>query len=582
MSHDLVLAGGRVVDPETGFDRVCDVGIDGDSVTAVGDRLDGATTVDVGGLVVAPGFVDLHSHAQTLPGRRLQACDGVTTALDLEAGRAPVELAYAREAKRGSPINYGFSASWAAARMHVIADGPLDGGAAAIFGGLAGTEWQQAATAAQLARIVDQVSTDLAAGAVGVGVLIGYTPGVDPAEYLAVAELAAAAGVPTFTHSRDIVELAPETLIDGAEEVVRAAGTTGAHMHYCHINSTSGRHIDRVLALVGRCQAEGARVTTEAYPYGSGSTAIGAAFLAPERLRERFRGTTSITYLRTGERIADEARLRELRATDPGGLVIAEFLDESEPGDAALLRRSLAFPDAIVASDAMPPVWTDTAGMDVTAWPLPPQAVTHPRTAGTFGRALRLWRQEGAPLIEALRRATLLPAEVLQGAVPAMRRKGRVQTGTDADLVVFDEARVTDQATYDRLHAPVVWHRPRHRRRDLRGARRRTRARRSSGQASARLTPVIARSLSNDRRNRQDLCIGFSADHATSSTSCWSRSRIIPLSKRAPARTRPTRWGPFTGDGRHGHGDDQGSTVESCPEAMHVELRAPASQQPSP
>jgi dihydroorotase-like cyclic amidohydrolase len=422
VSHDLVLAGGRVVDPETGFDRVCDVGIDGESVTAAGDGLDGATTVDVGGLVVAPGFVDLHSHAQTLPGRRLQACDGVTTALDLEAGRAPVEMAYAREAKRGSPINYGFSASWAAARMHVVGDGPLDGGAAAIFAGLAGTEWQQAATAAQVARILDQVSTDLAAGAIGVGVLIGYTPGVDPAEYLAVADLAAAAGVPTFTHSRDIVELAPETLIDGAEEVVRAAGETGAHMH--------------------------SRVTTEAYPYGSGSTAIGAAFLAPERVRERFRGTTAITYLRTGERIADEARLRELRATDPGGLVIGEFLDESEPGDAALLRRSLAFPDAIVASDGMPPLWTDTAGMDVAAWPLPPEAVTHPRTAGTFGRALRLWRQEGAPLMEAVRRATLLPAEVLQGAVPAMRRKGRVQAGMDADLVVFDEAGVTDQATY--------------------------------------------------------------------------------------------------------------------------------------
>jgi N-acyl-D-aspartate/D-glutamate deacylase len=332
--------------------------------------------------------------------------------------------------------------------MHVVADGPLDGGAAAVFAGLAGSEWQQAATEAQVARILDQLATDLAAGAIGIGVLIGYTPGVDPAEYLALAELAAAAGVPTFTHSRDIVEMAPETLIDGAEEVVRAAGETGAHMHYCHINSTSGRHIDRVLGLVGRCQAEGSRVTTEAYPYGSGSTAIGAAFLSPERLRERFRSTTSVTYLRTGERIADDARLRELRATDPGGLVIAEFLDESEPADAALLRRSLAFPDAIVASDGMPPLWTDTAGMDIAAWPLPPQAVTHPRTAGTFGRALRLWRQEGAPLMEAIRRATLLPAEVLQDAVPAMRRKGRVQAGADADLVVFDEAGVTDQATY--------------------------------------------------------------------------------------------------------------------------------------
>ena len=96
----------------------------------------------------------------------------------------------------------------------------------------------------------------------------------------------------------------------------------------------------------------------------------------------------------------------------------------------------------------MPPLWTDTARMDVTAWPLPPEAVTHPRTAGTFGRALRLWRQEGAPLMEAVRRATLLPAEVLEAAVPAMRRKGRVQAGADADLVVFDEAGVTDQATY--------------------------------------------------------------------------------------------------------------------------------------
>jgi N-acyl-D-aspartate/D-glutamate deacylase len=448
VAHDVVLAGGRVLDPETGFDRVCDVGIDGSSVAALGDRLDGVTTVDVAGLVVAPGFVDLHSHAQTLPGRRLQACDGVTTALDLEAGRAPVELAYAREAQRGSPINYGFSASWAAARMHVLAGGGLDGSAMAVFGGLVGSEWQEAATTAQVAQILEVLSTDLALGAIGIGVLIGYTPGVDPVEYLAVAELAAAAAVPTFTHSRDIVELAPETLVDGAEEIVRAAGTTGAHMHYCHVNSTSGRHVDRVLELVGRCQAEGSRVTTEAYPYGSGSTVIGAAFLAPERLRERFRGTTSITYLRTGERIADDARLRELRETDPSGLVVADFLDESEPDDAAVLWRSLAFPDAIVASDAMPPMWTDTAGMDVTDWPLPPEAVTHPRTAGTFGRSLRLWRQAGTPLIEAIRRATLLPASVLEEAVPAMRRKGRVQAGADADLVVFDEAQVTDQATY--------------------------------------------------------------------------------------------------------------------------------------
>jgi cytosine/adenosine deaminase-related metal-dependent hydrolase len=449
MPHDLVLSGGRVVDLETGLDRRCDVAIDGRRVAAVGDALEGSTTIDVSGLVVAPGFVDLHSHAQTLPGRRLQACDGVTTALELEAGRAPVDRAYTREEQRGSPIHYGFSASWAVARMHVVAGGVLDGGAGAVFGtGLVGEEWQQAASPMQLAQILDQIASDIAAGALGIGILVGYTPGVDPAEYLAVAQLASSAGVPTFTHSRDIVELAPWTLVDGAEELVRAAGDTGAHMHYCHINSTSSRHIDRVLALVARCQSEGSHVTTEAYPYGSGSTAIGAAFLAPERVRERFRGTTAITYLPTGERVADEARLRELRETNPGGLVIAEFLDEDNPVDLALLRRSLTFPQSVVASDAMPPMWTGSARPDLAEWPLPPQVVTHPRTAGTFSRALRLWREEGTPLIEAIGRSTLLPASVLEGAAPAMRKKGRVQAGSDADLVVFDAEAITDRATY--------------------------------------------------------------------------------------------------------------------------------------
>ena len=102
-----------------------------------------------------------------------------------------------------------------------------------------------------------RLSADLADGALGIGVLAGYCPAADPAEYLQVAALAAEAGVPTFTHSRDLIELAPHTLIDGAEEIVRAAAETGAHMHYCHVNSTSQRHVDRVLDLVGRAQAAG-------------------------------------------------------------------------------------------------------------------------------------------------------------------------------------------------------------------------------------------------------------------------------------------------------------------------------------
>ena len=133
-----------------------------------------------------------------------------------------------------------------------------------------------------------------------------------------VAGLAAATGVPTFTHCRDLIELTPDTLIDGAEEITRAAGETGAHMHYCHINSTSTRHIDRVLALVERARAEGGTITTEAYPYGSGATAVGAAFLSPERLAERDLTPRSLFYVPTGEWIEDDARLRELRENEPG------------------------------------------------------------------------------------------------------------------------------------------------------------------------------------------------------------------------------------------------------------------------
>jgi hypothetical protein len=286
---------------------------------------------------------------------------------------------------------------------------------------------------------------------------MGYAPGAEPAEYLAVAELAARAGAATFTHARDLVEARPDTKIDGAEEIVRAAEQTGAHMHYCHVNSTSGRHVERVLDLVQRCRTAGGRVSTEAYPYGSGATAIGAAFLAPDRLGERGMTPRSLTYLATGERVADSARLEQLRATDPGGLVILDFLDEDDPAGQATLRRSLTFDDAIIASDAMPLVWSSgTAAKPEPEWPLPPGLVTHPRTAGCFSRALRLWRETGRPLPDVISRCTLLPARVLEASTPAMRRKGRVRQGADADLVVLDPERVTDQATYAHSTRPSV------------------------------------------------------------------------------------------------------------------------------
>ncbi len=462
-SHDIVLRGGRVIDPETGRDEIADVGISGGRITEIRDSLaPAALDLDVTGQVVTAGFIDLHSHTADIPGLRLRALDGVTTALELEAGVSPVAAAYRHAAAEGRPVNYGFAASWALARMAAVAGVELDGTLGAFLTHIATPAWQGPASSVQVSAILNRISADLADGAIGIGLLVGYAPGADPGEYLQVAGVAAEAGVATFTHARDLIELAPDALIDGAQEIVRAAGETGAQMHYCHINSTSLRHIDRVQDLVSRARAAGSRVSTEAYPYGSGMTGIGAAFLAPERLHERDLRPTDLTYAPTGEQVASEARLRELRAADPGGLAIIRHLDEDDPADLAVLMRSLTFPDAIVASDAMPLTWSDPVP-DPMTWPLPGTVFTHPRTAGTFSRALRMLAADaggpvgsGGPLglAETLRRSSLLPAQLLAPRVPAMRRKGRVQAGCDADLVVFDPATVTDRATYSRTTLP--------------------------------------------------------------------------------------------------------------------------------
>jgi len=451
--HALVIRGGRVVDPAQGLDAAVDVAIQDGRIAAVGPALRGRLALDAAGCVVAPGFVDLHSHAQSVGGHRLQAFDGVTTTLELEAGAVPVSAAYAQAQIEGRPLNYGYSASWGAARIEVLTGYRGDGRVTTMLSRFADPGWQREATAAEEDRILGLLEGEVAAGALGIGVLIGYAPGTSPAEYLRVARLAATTGVPTYTHVRDLVDFAPTARVDGAEELVRAASETGAHMHYCHVNSTSLRHVDRVLGLVDRVRRAGAVVTTEAYPYGAGSTAIGAAFLSPERLPERGLRPTDLVYAPKNERVRDVEHLRQLRATDPGGLCIVHFLDETNPADAAVMRASLIHEDTMVASDAMPLTWQGPAA-DRT-WPLPPNALTHPRTAGTFARSYRrLVVESGTSLAEFIRRASVLPAALIAAATAGAARKGSLAVGADADVVVFDPEAFRDRATYEASTQP--------------------------------------------------------------------------------------------------------------------------------
>ena len=146
---DLLLRGGRVVDPASGTEAVRDVHVRNRRIAAVGPELSvpgDVPVLEVSGLVVGPGFVDLHSHVHSIAGQRLQACDGVTTALDLESGLMPLDLAYAKAAEEGRPLHYGFSASWGGARAQVLAGIEQDASIAGALAVLGDPRWQATST----------------------------------------------------------------------------------------------------------------------------------------------------------------------------------------------------------------------------------------------------------------------------------------------------------------------------------------------------------------------------------------------------------------------------------------------------
>jgi N-acyl-D-aspartate/D-glutamate deacylase len=424
--YDLVLEDGRVMDPETGLDAVRNVGIrDGKIARISSEALSGRHTVHATGLVVAPGFIDLHQHGQDLASERVKALDGVTTALELEIG-VPDVAQFLKSKEGHSLIHYGTAASHVAARALVFG-APLPAGTILPKSGPA---TDQPATSEQIEVMREQLRTECDSGALAIGMGIQYTPGATRLEVIDMFRLAAERGVPVYTHVRSAGRGEPGSSVESISEVIGAAAITGAPLHIVHINSSCLHDSLECLSLVEGARARGLDVTTEAYPYIAGMTAINSALFNPGWQAKLGISYGDLVLPGTGEHLTKQ-RFDELHGSSNTQWILV-FANTQDVVD-----KVIPHPLVMIASDG---------------------AEGHPRNAGTYSRVLAQYvREKGTlTLMGALRKMTLMPAQMLERSTPAGRQKGRLQEGADADIVVFDAAVVSDHSTFQKPMEPSV------------------------------------------------------------------------------------------------------------------------------
>ena len=405
---DLVIANGRVIDPESGLDAVRTLGIRDGRIAAIAEGdLDGTRTIDAAGHVVSPGFIDLHEHGQIEESYAFMVRDGVTTALELEVGTPDVEGWYAERAG-GQIVNYGASIGHIGVRMDILED-PSEGILPSGIGGSGGLATEQ------LDEMERRIREGIDQGAVAVGFGSAYTPGADMAEIEHMFGVAGEMGTGIHIHMRGGMA--------GLDSTITAAGRAGASLHIVHINSSGGEDIDAFLAAVQAARDQGQDVSTETYPYGAGMTEVQSALFDDwESWPEEQYGIHQLVS--TGERLTRETFAQ---AREDGGTVIIHSRTEE------MTRTAVASPLTMIASDGF---IEDGRG--------------HPRTSGSYSKVLGKYvRDEGLlSLPEAIRKMTIEPARRLEARVPSMANKGRIKVGADADITVFDPETVLDQATY--------------------------------------------------------------------------------------------------------------------------------------
>lgn len=455
---DLVLKGGTIHDGSGRPAYVGDVAITGDRITYVGRsaKIRARRSIDVRGLVVAPGFIDLHTHAEiTAPEpakRRLDTwlAQGVTTIVTGNDGFGQFDIAAQTRALAARPIGPNMAS--------YVGFGPVR---TAVLG-----EGDVTPNAAQLARMQGLVAKGMCEGALGLSAGLFYAPQkfAKTDEVIAVAREAAKRGGIYDTHQRD--ESSYDIgLLASVDEALRIGREAGMPVHFAHLKALGvdvHGQASAVIARIAAARAAGLQVTADQYPYTAGSTGLTAALLPPWALDG---GLAAIKA-----RITDPAQLDRLRAEmrenlrRRGGAGALLLINSDRPWSGKRLDAIAAEWNVDPIDAALRLVRDDPDRIDVVSFVMiepdieaimrQPWVVTgsdgsagHPRISGTFPRkyARYVVERKVISLAAFIRQSTGRSADILK-----LDRRGYLRRGWFADVVVFDPRSYAPRSDYDR------------------------------------------------------------------------------------------------------------------------------------
>jgi N-acyl-D-amino-acid deacylase len=454
--YDLLIRGGRLIDGTGAPARAADLAVAGGRIAALGTiEGEAAAVIDAAGLVVCPGFIDVHSHDDValinVPGLDFKAAQGVTTVVcgNCGAGAAPANERLQQFYRRGvegilGPVEEFRWRSLGEFYQAVRAAQPTVNAAFLVPHGalrVAAMGWENRPPSdAELAAMKELLAEGMAAGAVGMSTGLIYPPGAfaETKELIELATVVAQYGGIYASHIRN--EAAH--LLEAVREAIRIGEETGLPVQISHHKASGPANwgmTEQSLPIIDEARARGLDVTIDAYPYTAASTALAA--IAPRgRLAERMDphdvmvASVKHQHQYEGKRLdeiasmmdlpVEEATSRLLREEENSPVAVMFIMEEGD------VRRVLQHHTCMIGSDGIPS----------------PTGKPHPRLYGTFPRVLgRYVRDEGLlSLEEAVRRMTSLPARTFR-----LADRGELREGAWADLVVFDPDSIADTATYE-------------------------------------------------------------------------------------------------------------------------------------